>query len=251
VSLGIETAGDAVILTVDRPDTRNAIDKNLARAIGEAVRVAAQNPRARGVVLTGAGDRTFLSGGDLNMMAQLVKDGQSGDAVVDLFEDLSACERSDIPVIAAVQGDALGGGCELLLLCDMVILEEHATLAFRHAKMGLSPAWGGTSRLVERVGPLEAARLLFTADRVSAAEALRMGLVNEVVARGASRARAVACVARISDNPRTTVSALKRALREVREARRGDAMIRERAAFTERWGAPDHARAMDAFLAKK
>ncbi len=168
----------------------------------------------RGIVLTGAGDRTFTSGGDLNMLAELAA-AQPGEgaAVLDMGDELAICERADVPVIAAVQGDAYGGGCELLLLCDLVIVESHAQLAFRHAKMGLSPAWGGLTRLVERVGPIEAARLLFTAEKIDAAEALRIGLVNEVVPRGAARARAIARVSRIADNPRTSVAALKRAPR--------------------------------------
>lgn len=250
-SLAVETVGDAVVLTVDRPETRNSIDRALAKAIGDAVRLASHDPRVRGVVLTGAGDATFLSGGDLNMIAALTREGSGGDEVLEMFDDLSACERCDVPVIAAVQGDVLGGGCELLLLCDLVIMEAHATLAFRHAKMGLSPAWGGLTRLVERAGPLEAARLLFTAERVPASEALRVGLVNEVVPKGGARARALATVGRIADNPRTTVAAMKRTLREVREARRGDAPAREREAFSQRWGAADHRDAVDAFLSKK
>jgi enoyl-CoA hydratase/carnithine racemase len=154
-------------------------------------------------------------------------------------------------VIAAVQGDVYGGGCELLLLCDLVIVESHAEIAFRHAKMGLSPAWGGLTRLVERVGPIEAARLLFTAEKIDAAEARRIGMVNEVVPKGEARSRALAKVGRIADNPRATVAALKRALYEVREARRGAAVERERLAFSERWGAADHRDAMNAFLTRR
>lgn len=247
----VESVGDAVVLTVDRPATHNAIDAALARAIAGAIRLAAQDPSVRGVVLTGAGDRTFTSGGDLNMLVQLAQDGGRGGAVLDIGDELAAVERADVPVIAAVQGDVYGGGCELLLLCDLVIIESHAQLAFRHAKMGLSPAWGGLTRLVERVGPIEAARLLYTAEKIDAVEAHRIGLVSEVVPKGAARARAIARVARVADNPRTTVAALKRALREVREARRGAAVDRERAIFSERWGAPDHRDAMDAFLTKK
>ncbi len=243
--------GDAVVLTVDRQSSHNAIDGALALALADAVRLAAEDPGVRGIVLTGAGDRTFTSGGDLRMLAELTRKGAQGDAVAGMGDELGVIERADVPVIAAVQGDAYGGGCELLLLCDMVILESHAQLAFRHAKMGLSPAWGGLTRLVERVGPVEAARLLYTAEKIDAAEALRIGLVNEVVPKGSARARAIARVSRIADNPRTTVAALKRALREVREARRGAAVERERSVFFDRWGAADHRDAMSAFLAKK
>lgn len=250
-SVRIEAVGDAMVLTLDRPETQNAIDLAAAKAIAEAVALAGRDPRVRGVVITGAGDRTFMSGGDLNMVADLVKNEQTGDAVLDLGVELAACERAAVPVIAAVQGDVYGGGCEFILLCDLVIMESHAGLGFRHAKMGLSPAWGGLTRLVERVGPLEAARLLFTAERIDAAEALRLGMVNEVVPKGAARARAISMVSRIADNPRTTVAALKRALFEVREARRGRALDTEREVFSERWGGADHRDAMNAFLSRK
>jgi enoyl-CoA hydratase len=243
--------GDAVVLTVDRPGTHNALDRALAQALADAIELAAKDPSVRGIVLTGGGERTFMSGGDLNMLAELVKNADNGDAVLDMGARLAACERAAVPVIAAVQGDVYGGGCEMLLLCDLAVMESHAGLSFRHAKMGLSPAWGGLTRLVERAGPIEAARLLYTAEKIDAAEALRVGLVNEVVPRGASRARALGIVGRIADNPRTTVAALKRALLEVREARRGQAFDRERAVFSERWGGADHRDAMDAFTARK
>jgi enoyl-CoA hydratase len=249
--LAVETIGDAAILTLDRPETHNAIDRALADLLVEAITLAGHDPRVRGIIITGAGDRTFMSGGDLNMLVDLMKGDNRGEPVLELGDALAVVERVPVPVIAAVPGDAYGGGCEFLLLCDMVVLESHAGLAFRHAKMGLSPAWGGLTRLVERVGPIEAGRLLYTAEKIDAAEALRIGLVNEVVPKGASRARAQRIVARIADNPRTTVTALKRALREVREARRGFAVDREREAFSDRWGGADHKDAMNAFLSRK
>jgi enoyl-CoA hydratase len=251
VSLRVESSGDAVVLTIDRPATKNAIDRDLARRLGEALRLAEADPRVRGVVLTAEGDQTFVSGGDLNEIGRLVREDGGPDGVLGMFDDLGLLEASELPVIAAVQGDVYGGGCELLLLCDMVIVEEHAHLAFRHAKMGLSPAWGGLGRLLERVGPLEAARLLFTAEKVEAREALRIGLVNEVVPRGAARERALGRVARIADNPRTVVAAHKRALREVREAMRGDAFARERAVFAQMWAGPAHQAALEAFFKRR
>lgn len=251
MSLRAESVGDAVVLTIDRPDRSNAIDRALARRIGEAIRLAAADPSVRGVVITGAGEKTFVAGGDIREIDQLARGGSSGAEILEILQDLDVIEQGEVPVIAAVQGDVFGGGCELILLCDFVIVEEHASLAFRHAKMGLSPAWGGLTRLVERVGPLEASRLMLTAERVDAAEALRVGLVNAVVPRGAARARAISLVNRIADNPRTTVAALKRALHGVREARRGASLDVEREAFSERWGGPDHRKALDDFLSRK
>ena len=248
MSLRVESIGDAVVLTIDRPETKNAIDKDLARRVREAIRLAEGDPGVRGIVLTGAGGATFVSGGDLNEISRTVREHGGPEMVLGMYDDLAALEASDLPVIAAVQGDIYGGGCELMLLCDLVIIEEHASIAFRHAKMGLSPAWGGLTRLVERVGPLEASRLLFTAEKVTAAEALRLGLVSEVVPTGAARERALARVGRIADNARTVVAAHKRALREVRQALRGDAIERERAVFAEMWGGPAHQAALEAFF---
>ncbi len=250
MTVRVESIGDAIVVAVERPETKNAIDAATAAKIGDAVRLAAGDPTVRGVVLTAIGD-TFVSGGDLNELARLIPDPDGGRAVLEMFDAVKVIETCDVPVVAAIQGDVYGGGCELVLLCDLVIMEEQAHVAFRHAKMGLSPAWGGLTRLVERVGPLEASRLLFTAERIDAREALRIGLVNEVVGRGDAKQRALARIGRIADNPRATVAAMKRALREVREARRGDAAEIERAAFSKRWGAPDHQHAMRAFAAKK
>jgi enoyl-CoA hydratase/carnithine racemase len=248
VSLRVESIGDAIVLTIDRPETKNAIDRALARKLRDTIRLAEDDPGARGVVLTAAGEGTFVSGGDLNEIGLAVREHGGPEAVLEMYDDLAILERSDLPIVAAVQGDVYGGGCEVLLLCDLVIIEEHASLAFRHAKMGLSPAWGGLTRLIERVGPLEAARLLFTAEKVSAGEAHRLRLVNEVVPTGQSRERALSRVGRIADNARTVVAAQKRALREVREAQRGNAMERERAIFAEMWAGPAHQAAIDAFF---
>lgn len=251
MSLRVEAAGDAVVLIIDRPECRNAIDSAYAKRLAEAIRLAEADPRVRGIVITAEGSKIFVAGGDIRELHALAAGGAGGDEVLSMFEGLSALEESEVPVVAAVQGDVLGGGCELLLRCDFVIVEEHVSLSFRHVKMGLSPAWGGLTRLCERVGPLQATRLLLTAEKIDAAEALRIGLVNEVVPTGAARGRAIAQVNRIADNPRTTVAAMKRSLRKVREALRASAVEVERRAFAEQWNGPEHRRAMDAFLNRK
>jgi enoyl-CoA hydratase len=249
VTVRVEAISNATILTVDRPETKNALDRATAARLGELVREASADPRVRGVVLTGAGADTFVSGGDLKELRALLGEADGSQIVAAMFEALSAIEACDVPVVAAIQGDVLGGGCELMLLCDLVVVERQARLAFRHAKMGLTPAWGGLARLLERCGPLEAARLLYTADRVDAAEALRIGLVNEVVEAGAARRRALELVDRVAENPRAVVAAMKRTLTSVRAAGRAGTHDLERAAFASRWGAPDHEAALRAFFA--
>lgn len=250
-ALLIEQTGDALVLTINRPHTRNAIDLNLAKRIGEAVRIANADPSVRGIVLTATGRETFVSGGDLNEIAGLVRTNGGPEAVLGMYEELRILEESIVPVIAAVQGDIYGGGCELVLLCDMIIMEQHASLAFRHARMGLSPAWGGITRLIERVGPIEAARLLYSAEKISAEQAHRIGFINEVVATDHARERAIARVARIADNARAVVATQKRAMLAVRSEMRGASIAREREIFAEVWAGPAHQAALDAFFTRQ
>ena len=251
MSLRAEVVGDAAVLTIDRPGVKNAVDRALAKQLGEAVRLASSNPAVRGVVITGAGEDVFVSGGDLKELSTFLQGVEGGREVMGMFEDLAILEACEVPVVAAVQGSVLGGGCELLLLCDYVIAEAHATLTFRQAKMGLSTAWGGMTRLVERVGPQEAARLLLWSEKVTAEEAHRIGLVGQVVPKGGSRAAAIARVNRIADIPRGAVATVKQTLLRVREALRSGAVEQEKATFEAMWGGADHRQAMDAFLTRR
>ena len=251
MSLRVERAGSAVVLTIDRPGTRHAIDADLARKLAEAATSAAADPTARAIVLTASGDEAFVSGGDLNEIAKHVREQGGPGPVLDMYEPLLVLEAGDLPVIAAVQGDVYGGGCELILLCDMVLMESHASLAFRHARMGLSPAWGGMTRLLERVGPVEASRLLFTADKIDATEAQRIGLVGDVVPKGQALMRALERAELIAKASRTVIAAQKRALRAVRQARRGNSIDIERAVFAELWAGPAHQAAIDSFFKRR
>jgi len=251
VSLRVERVGSTVVLTIDRPTTRNAIDADLARRLADAAQEAAQDAAARVIVVAASGEESFVSGGDLNEIAKHVREGGGPGPVLDMYEPLSVLETGDLPVIAAVQGDVYGGGCELILLCDMVFMESHTSLAFRHARMGLSPAWGGMTRLIERVGPLEATRLLFTAEKIDATEAQRIGLVGDVVPRGEALTRAVERATLIAKNSRAVIAAQKRALLAVRRARRGNAIELERAIFAELWAGPAHQEAIAAFFRRR
>ncbi len=251
MSLRVERSDTTVVLTIDRPTTRNAIDVDLARRLAEAAREAAADESARAVVLTATGEESFVSGGDLNEIAKHVRDGGGPRPVLDMYEPLLVLETGDLPVIAAVQGDVYGGGCELMLLCDMVFMESHTSLAFRHARMGLSPAWGGMTRLLERVGPLEASRLLFTAEKIDAAEAHRLGLVGDVVPKGQALTRALERAALIAKNSRAVIAAQKRALLAVRQARRGNSIDLERAIFAELWAGPAQKAAIEGFFRRR
>lgn len=251
MSLQIDRSGTTVVLTIDRPHTRNALDADLARRLAEAATEAAKDPTARAIVLTASGHDAFVSGGDLNEIAKHVREGGGPAPVLDMYEPLLVLETGELPVLAAVQGDVYGGGCELILLCDMVLMEEHTGLAFRHARMGLSPAWGGITRLIERVGPVEASRLLFTAEKIEAAEALRIGLVGDVVPKGQALTKALERAALIAKNSRQVIAAQKRAMLAVRKSRRGNSIDLERAIFAELWAGPAHQAAIDGFFKRR
>lgn len=251
MSLRVERSNSTVVLTIDRPTTRHALDIDLARRLADAATAAAADPTARAIVLTATGDESFVSGGDLNEIAKHVREGQGPQPVLDMYGPLLVLESGELPVIAAVQGDVYGGGCELILLCDMVMMESQTGLAFRHARMGLSPAWGGITRLIERVGPQEASRLLFTAEKIDAAEALRIGLISDVVPKGTVLEQALARAALIAKNARPVIAAQKRALLAVRQARRGSAIDLERAVFAELWAGPAHQAAIESFFRRR
>jgi len=245
MSLHVETVGEARVLTIDRPEAKNALNRALAARIAEELDQASADSQIRGVVLTACGD-TFISGGDLKEFSEL-----DADDILGMDGPLSAFRRCAVPVIAAVQGHAIGGGCELLLLCDLIVIEEQATLAFRHARMGLTPAWGGVSELIARCGPVNAADLLLSARAIDAETATRLGIANQIAVRGASQHAALELIRLIAASPRGSTAALKRVLVEVRAAMHAAAAAVERQAFAARWKGPDHLAAMQSFAKRR
>lgn len=237
--LRIETAGPVRVLTLNRPDRRNAISRGLAETLVAALVEAGADPSIAAVVLAAEG-AAFAAGGDLDELAALGFGAAGAEAVLGLGDAAGAIEDCALPVVAAVQGPALGGGAELLVACDVAVMEAGASLAFVHARMGLVPAWGGATRLVERIGAGRAADLLFSARRVEAAEALAMGLCARVVPAGRAREEALALAETMAGHGRAAISRMKRALVAVRGARRGEALAAERDQFREAWGDAPH-----------
>jgi enoyl-CoA hydratase len=238
------------VIALAREEKRNALSTELVEKLAEEIARAGRDPSARGVVLTARGD-VFAAGGDLDEFARMMDADDAAEHVLALGRTLQIIERIDVPVLAAVSGDVFGGGCELTLLCDLIVAEEQARFGFRHAAMGLSPAWGGGARLVERVGSPSAARLLFASETIGADEAKRIGLVAEVTPRGRSVEHAVAYVERVARNDRAAVAAQKRLLAELHRTMRGDAEQREAEAFRRLWAGPAHRAAMGRFLARQ
>jgi enoyl-CoA hydratase len=171
-------------VTVNRPSVRNALNSATMRELRELFEQIKNDEAVRVVILTGSGDKAFVAGADINELATLApvagKDySLAGQAVFDSIEHLGK------PVIAAVNGYALGGGCELAMACTFRIASENALFGQPEVKLGIIPGYGGTQRLARLVGSGQAAQILMTGEMINAEEALRIGLVNQVVPRGA------------------------------------------------------------------
>jgi len=181
-NLLVETREGVTFVTINRPDKLNALSDATVAEIDAAFAVVAADPAVRGVVLTGAGEKAFVAGADIAELAtQSPVDGKArslrGQRVLDRIERLGK------PVIAAVNGFALGGGCELAMACHVRIASENARLGTPEVKLGIMCGYAGTQRLPRLVGKGRALEMLLTGEMVDAAEALRIGLVNRVVPR--------------------------------------------------------------------
>ncbi|GGG28334.1 enoyl-CoA hydratase/isomerase family protein [Hymenobacter glacieicola] len=167
-------------ITINRPDKLNALNAATIEEIRAAAQQALDDTAVRGIILTGSGEKSFVAGADIAELTQL--DEVSGrQAAVQGQEAFRLLEESPKPVIAAVNGFALGGGCELAMACHMRIASENARFGQPEVNLGLVPGYGGTQRLTQLIGKGKAIELLLTADMVKADEALRLGLVNHVV----------------------------------------------------------------------
>src|SRR5579875_59963 len=176
----LEMRGAAALITLNRPKVLNALNSALLHELDTALASLAADPQVRAILLTGAGERAFAAGADIQELAKLsALEGQQlalrGQRILDRLQH---CGK---PVIACVNGFALGGGCELAMACSFRIASEAARFGQPEVRLGLIPGYGGSQRLPRLIGPGPALKLLLTGEMISAAEALRLGLVEEVV----------------------------------------------------------------------
>ena len=214
-TIQLERRGDVAIVTLNRPDRLNALTVDVARefkaAVGEAVEKG-----SRALVLTGAG-RAFSAGGDLREMQNIASREGRLEAFFDeplriLNEAIMMIRQTPVPFIAAVNGVASGGGCNLALACDLVVAAEGAKFNQAFIKIGLSPDCGGTFILPRLVGWKRAAELMFTGDMVSAQQALEMGMINAVTPDSELMSRALAMADRLAAAPTAAIAQIKRLL---------------------------------------
>lgn len=166
-------------ITVNRPDKMNALNKDTVQEIGDVIKSAQKNPEVKGIIITGAGQKAFVAGADISEFANFnVIQGKAMAANGHMI--FGNIERSIKPVIAAVNGFALGGGCELAMACHLRLASENAKFGQPEVNLGLIPGYAGTQRLTQLIGKSKALEMLMTGDMINAQEAHRLGLVNYV-----------------------------------------------------------------------
>jgi enoyl-CoA hydratase len=237
-------------ITVHRPDKLNALDRKTVAEIGLAASRASADSGVRVVVVTGAGDKAFVAGADIREMSAMGA-GEAQSFSRSFQEALDRLERSSKPVIAAVNGFALGGGCELAMACHLRIAAENARFGQPEVKLGLIPGAGGTQRLSRIVGRGRALELILGGEIVDAAEAHRIGLVNRVVPARDLRSEASAWADRLRSR---SPMALARALEAVLsggEVALPEALRQEAALFGLCFATEDMREGTRAFLEKR
>jgi enoyl-CoA hydratase len=179
-NISYEIKGPICYITMNRPKVMNALNRRTVEELNTAFHAAKEDVTVKGIILTGAGEKAFIAGADIAELSAIDGD-QAGEFSATGQEVLSFIETLGKPVIAAVNGFALGGGCETAMACTIRIAAEHAKFGQPEVKLGIIPGYGGTQRLPRLVGKGRALQLILTGDLIDAHEALRIGLVNEVV----------------------------------------------------------------------
>lgn len=207
-SLSVSREDHVLVLTIERPQARNAADADLATRMADALDEADRDREVRCVVITGSGDKAFCAGADLKGIGRgefPLPAGREHYGFAGVTQ-----HPTSTPLIAAVNGMALGGGAEIVLACDLAVAAESATFGLPEVKRGLIAAAGGVFRLPEQVPPKVAMRMMLTGEPIDAAEALRWGFVNEVVPDGQALDAALRLAAAVAANAPLAVQASKR-----------------------------------------
>jgi enoyl-CoA hydratase len=246
--LELERDGVLAVATVDRPEALNAVDFEVMSALESALDALEADPDLRVFALTGAGDRAFISGGDLRKFADLETAEDARTMATRMKAILERIEKLDVWTIALVNADAYGGGCETALAFDFRIASDAARFGFTQAHFNVTPGWGGLTRLVELVGRPTALRWLGRAERVPAGDALDAGLVDEVVAPNQLRARLAEWVAELATDDPLLIRALKRGASRAVASDRAEAIAAELAPFAQLWSSELHHQNIARFL---
>jgi enoyl-CoA hydratase len=237
-------------VTVNRPKLLNALNTPTWEDLRTAFEDARSDPTVRGVILTGAGNKAFIAGADIGELAHATaieaeRSSRFGQAVLDLIENLGK------PVVAAINGFALGGGCETAMACTIRIAVDNAKFGQPEVALGLLPGGGGTQRLPRLVGKGRALQLILSGEMISAMEAHRIGLVNEIVPAADLIARAEAILTKIASNAPVAVKLSLEAVNKGLETSQGEGFLLEASYFGLCAGTEDKKEGTSAFLEKR
>jgi 3-hydroxypropionyl-coenzyme A dehydratase len=180
IILDLQTNIDVAIIKIDRPEVLNALNKEVMTELSQAIDIVSIDDGIKVIVITGTGERSFCAGADIKYVVN-VDPIEAERYATFIHTLLNKIENLQKPVIAAINGYALGGGCELALACDIRIASSNAKIGQTEVTIGIPPGWGGTQRLLRIVGPAEAKELIYTGKMITAEEAVQIGLVNKVV----------------------------------------------------------------------
>lgn len=250
MSIDLQIDDAIATVTINNPSELNALDIDHLRDLVNVFEGLSERPEVRAIILTGAGERAFVAGANIKRMSVMSKTealefGELGHAVG------RALELTSQPVIVAISGFALGGGCELSLAADIRIASTTAVFAQPEVGLGIPPGWGGTQRLPRLVGKGIASELIFTGRRVKADEALRIGLVNAVVETEHLLSAAMDMAQSIACNSPAAVQLSKRLIAAADEQGYDDALMHEAAQFAAVFESHDQREGMNAFVEKR
>ncbi len=236
------------LVTLDRPGSLNALDFALLAELAEALERLDRDGATRVVVLTGSGERAFAAGADITELADQTPERLRGEGHFGSWDRIAAV---GVPLIAAVRGYALGGGCELAMTCDLIVAGDDAKFGQPEIRIGVMPGAGGTQRLTRAIGTARAMEMILTGAMMDAQEAKTAGLVSRVVAADETVASALAVADAIAAMPPLAVRAAKRAVLAAAELPLAAGLRAEREAFFDLFATDDQREGMRAFMEKR
>lgn len=246
----LEIEDGIATLTINRPQALNAMNRALLEEMGAALDALQEDPAVRVVLLTGAGEKAFVAGADIGAMVELTP-LEARELALLGQRTLAAIEASPLPVIAVVNGFALGGGCELAMACDLRLAADTARLGQPEINLGIMPGFAGSQRLPRLVGKGRALELLLSGEMVDAAEAWRIGLVNRVLPAAELMPEAKRFARLLAGKGRTALRLCKEAVQQGLEMDQARAAAYEAELFGLCFADPDQREGMSAFLEKR
>ena len=247
-TLKVDVSNHVAVIRLDRPDAMNALNAKLLEELARALGAAQANEKVRCILLTGS-EKVFAAGADITEMAE--------KSFVDIFmgdvfgPEAVAIRATRKPIIAAVSGYALGGGCELAMMCDIIIAADTAKFGQPEVNLGIVAGMGGTQRLTRAVGKAKAMDMHLTGRFMDAGEAERAGLVSRVVPAKKLMDEAMAAAGKIAEKSMVTVTAIKEAVNQSQETGLSEGLLFEKRLFHAMFAAEDRAEGMSAFVEKR